>query len=228
MKVTFIVPALNEEKNIGATIDTLIHTSKKLKMEYEIIIVNDGSTDKTQLIVEQLASHFNHIKLYNFSRNKGIGQAIKKAAEHVTGSHFMIFPGDGNLNAKNLEILLNYTGDFDLILGYFVDDHLRGKLTKFVSRLYSLLWTTIFDVHIQYIHSVGIYSSSILEKLQLRSNGFAVISELNSKAYKMSTNMIEVPIHYEKIIDKGNSHKLKNIIKTFVFLTSNYSRLKKN
>jgi len=224
--ISFVIPVFNEELNIEKTIRNLQISCKKIEIDYEIIIINDGSTDKTDFIISKLISLNSNIKYFAFEHNVGMGLAIKRGFEMINSEYFMVVPGDDNLNSANLDKLLMNVGKSDLILGFFTDDYLRGKNSRFISRLYSLIWTSVFEVYIQYIHSIGVYKTSILNEIKLRDNGFVIISELTTSAYKLAKTLIEIPLCYERIIPVGKSHNFNNILRALLFILINGYRIK--
>jgi len=100
--VSIIVPAFNEEKNVAKVISGTITVMDQLNLPYEIIFVNDGSTDKTGLI----ASSFKVNVLVN-KKNRGKGYSLKKALQYANGDIIVTIDSDGEHKPKEISTLLD-------------------------------------------------------------------------------------------------------------------------
>jgi glycosyltransferase involved in cell wall biosynthesis len=104
MKTLIIIPAYNEEKNILKTYKSIIDYNKKNKTNYDVIVINDGSTDNTKLVLEK--NNIPHINLIN---NLGIGGAVQTGYKYALDNNYDIavqFDGDGQHNADYIEKII--------------------------------------------------------------------------------------------------------------------------
>ena len=112
--ISVIIPAYNEADSIKSVLDNLKHTLNSLNLEnYEIVVVNDASTDNTKEILENVDG----IKIVNHSYNKGYGAGLKTGARSAKHEWILTFDADGQHNPKYIEEMLKYTNEFDLISG---------------------------------------------------------------------------------------------------------------
>jgi len=112
MNVSIVIPAYNEEKGISGTIDGVVEAIKPLSIEYELIVVNDGSTDKTAKIVKS-----KNIKIINHEENKGYGASIKTGIRCSQYENILIIDADGTYPTEKLPDLLGYTNSSDMVVG---------------------------------------------------------------------------------------------------------------
>ena len=110
MKISIIIPAYNEEEGIKKVITELKET---INQEYEIIVVNDGSTDQTKSIVKNIEN----IKLINHPYNKGYGAALKSGIRKAKGEYILIIDGDGTYPINEIPKLLKYSDKYDMVSG---------------------------------------------------------------------------------------------------------------
>jgi len=110
MKFSIIIPAYNEEEGINEVITELKEITNQ---EYEIITVNDGSTDQTENILEQI----DNIKIINHPKNRGYGAALKSGIKKAQGEYIIIIDGDGTYPVNEIPKLLKYTGNYDMVSG---------------------------------------------------------------------------------------------------------------
>jgi len=139
--LSIVIPAHNEEKAIGAVLDELIEVLEGQK--YEIIVVDDGSTDKTPKIVQQKDS----IKLIQHHYNKGYGAAIKTGIKNATNEVILIIDGDGSYPVKAIPELLKEADKYDMVVGARTGKEVKIQLYRrpakwFLSKLANYLAET--------------------------------------------------------------------------------------
>ena len=113
MKLSIIIPAYNEEEGIKNVLIELNNYLKKNNILTEIIVVNDGSTDQTKNILENIEN----IKLINHPYNKGYGAALKSGIKKAQGEYILIIDGDGTYPVNEIPKLLEYMDEYDMVSG---------------------------------------------------------------------------------------------------------------
>lgn len=111
--LSIIIPAYNEEKAIKKTIEDLKEELKNLDLEYEIIVVNDASTDKTKGVLENIKG----IKLINHHHNRGYGAALKTGIKEAKSDNLLFFDADGQHKTEHIPELIKHIDDFDMVAG---------------------------------------------------------------------------------------------------------------
>ncbi len=114
-KISIIIPAYNEEKNIKATLKCIEHEFKGKFFNYEIIVVDDGSTDKTSKLVEEIKTP--NIKLIKLDKNKGKGKAVKTGLMKAEGALCLYTDADNSTPITHLFDFLPYLQEYDIIIG---------------------------------------------------------------------------------------------------------------
>lgn len=135
-QISVFFPAFNEEKNISATVLEAVSVLSKLAQIWEIIVIDDGSQDKTGLIVKELAKKYKRIRLTRHKHNKGYGAAIKTGLKSCRYNLIAHMDSDGQFSFSEIEKLLAKLDKADLVLGY------RKKRTDSFYRrlLQKILW----------------------------------------------------------------------------------------
>ena len=201
--LTVVVPAFNEENTISESLERL----KNISIITEILVLDDGSTDKTKQLVENAALNNNKIKLMHFDTNNGKGAVLNKSREFITSDYVVIHDADLEYFPEDIEEMFKEVNGDNLILGSrFIGDKKRINLysrtflaNKGMSLFFSIVnFTKITDVATCYkmMPSDFFKSSSFTEK------GFSIEIEMLSRFLKTSNQIIEVPISY-----KGRSYK---------------------
>ena len=102
MRLSILIPAQNEENNILGAVLGVMKVVEEEAINYEIIVINDHSTDRTELILNRLTQKYPHIKYVNNSKPNGFGLAIQKGLECFTGDAAIIFMADGSDNPEDI------------------------------------------------------------------------------------------------------------------------------
>ena len=112
-KLTIVVPVFDEEEGIRATLDALTSVLDSLDIEYEILVVDDGSTDATGSIVAELPG----IRIIENERRLGYGAAVKRGIRHASHDLVLMTDGDASYPAKNIPVLLEQADSADMVVG---------------------------------------------------------------------------------------------------------------
>lgn len=222
-------PCINEEGNIEKTVKGAEEVLKKLKLKYEIIIVNDGSTDATGKIAERLAQENPNIRVIHHLKNLGYGEALKSGFYNARYDTIVYTDGDGQFDFSEVTKFLDKIEDYDLVLGYRIkrQDPFFRILFKKGWRL--SLWTffalTLKDVDCGF----KMVTKEVLEKIpHLESTRGAMINaELAIKAKTAGFKIAEVGVnHYPRLSGNPTGANLRVIIRSFLDLLRLWWKLK--
>lgn len=190
MKVSIIIPVYNEERTILKVIASLEQAFKDTACE--IIVVNDGSTDKTH----ELCANVPGILYISLPQNQGKGFALRNGFINAKGAFTAIQDADLEYSPIILRELVNQAETNKVIYGK--RDRKKGYLLNkvgnaFLSWLCNLLYgSKLFDIYTCY----KIIPTDILQSLELTSNGFEIEAEITAKLLKKKIGITEIPITY--------------------------------
>lgn len=209
-RVSIIIPAYNEEKNLPHTINSL----KKLKdFILEIIVVDDGSRDKTSLVAKDMGA-----KVISYKPNKGKGRAFIEGIPHITGEYVVQIDADHQFQPFDIPKLVKSLKDGnDIVLGsrFKGGDIAKGSVSRmnmFGNWVMSTA-TSVFSGHRVYDIMAGFkaFKADALRALGLETDHFGYEAEIVVKGKHMGFKIGEVPITYTKRIDGvSNVKKLKD------------------
>jgi len=126
--ISIIIPCYNEENRLQKTLPICISYLKKKDFSWEIIIINDGSTDKTVSVAQRWQKRYHNIKIHNLKDNLGKGAAIRKGVFLSNGEYIIFFDADLSVPIENIEIFLKALKNYDLAIG--VRRHPQSKIIR--------------------------------------------------------------------------------------------------
>lgn len=214
-ELAIIIPCLNEEKNIAKVI---LNSLKKLKannINGQIIVIDDGSEDKTYFIVKNISQSFNKVYLKQHKKNQGFGAAFWTGAKVSEATYSSILPGDGEIDISQLIKCYKEIkkANLDIVIPYVKDDKSRSFFRRLLSKIYSKSINLIFRINIKYTNSCNIYKTSLLKNLSHSSTGFFFQSEIVIKLIKSGSAYKEIPVALsERISGKSKAVRFKVLL----------------
>jgi glycosyltransferase involved in cell wall biosynthesis len=192
--ISVVIPAYNEEKTIGILIEETIQVMDALGMPYEIIVADDGSTDRTK----EIASKYKATVISN-GRNQGKGYALRRGFQHAQGDIIVTIDADGSHNPKEIPDLINplFNG-VDIVTGSrFLGqggDH-TSKLHIFGNYLINAaIMVLTRKVITDSQTGLRAFKREFLQKIRLESCGYEVETEITVKGLKNGFAFQEIPI----------------------------------
>ncbi len=194
------IPVLNEEKTLKAAVDDLIINLSVYILRLEIIIVDDGSTDFSFQIAEQIAKDYPGIKVIRHKRNLGIGTCYREALAIARGDYFTWFPADHENSAEEFIKCLAYLNKNTIVTCHHIGQDVRSSVRRFISCGYTWFLNRSFGLDLQYYNGLTIFPTSILGSFSLIADGFLFNAECMIKAIRSGCRIIELPILLKKRI----------------------------
>lgn len=222
-------PAYNEEPNIGATVSKAAAFLPKVARTWEIIVVNDGSKDKTGEIVKNLAGKDKRIRLITHSPNRGYGEALKSGLYRAKYDLIAFTDADGQFDITELAKLVAKIGKADLVAGYRIE-----RQDPFVRKLFGWGWTKLANlllgINVRDVDcGFKLLKKEIIKKIpRLESvRGGMISPELLAKAKKSGFKIAEVGVHhYPRAKGKQTGADIKVIFRSFADLGKLWWQLK--
>ncbi len=194
-KLSVFLPSYNEEKNLPFLIGECDRYLKSHLEKYEIIVIDDGSTDETTSVVINLQKKFKRLRLVKHDGNLGYGRAISTGIKESKYPWTFFMDSDNQFKIEDLEKFLNHD-DYDLIIGYRLkrNDPLKRLIA---SRIYGLLVKILFNLKIRDIDcAFKLMRKSAVENLGIISTSFFASTELLVRAQKNDLKIKEIGVHH--------------------------------
>lgn len=191
--VTVVMPALNEERNLDKAVQNVISAFEELKISGELVIVNDGSTDKTGLIAARMMTKHNFVKTVTHESPQGIGRGFWDGMLAGDSEIVTLLPGDAENDAFEILRYLPLMRDVDLVIPFIFNRGSRSRIRQWVSRAYRFVINFTFGTSLNYMNGTVMYRKRVLKTLDLKSNGFFYQTELLMKCLRQGYLYAEVP-----------------------------------
>jgi len=205
--LTVFVPAYNEVDNLAPTVETIMRALSVSVEEYEVIVVDDGSTDGTREVADVLAARYPEVRVIHNPRNMGLGYGWMRAIEAATKSSFIFVPGDDTWPYRSLLELFGNLGKADVITSFTTNPEIRSPVRRVLSSIYTTSLNLLFGLDMQYYHGLTIYPSEFLRAHPITTYGFASMAEALLRAIHEGLSFIEVACAIEDRA-KGRSKAL--------------------
>ena len=176
--LSVIMPAHNEEVAIAATVHDVVNTLKAWVPDFEVIVVNDGSKDRTRSIVEEIAASDQHVHLINHPVNRGYGAALASGFEAITKDLVFFMDSDGQFDIADLERFFAFIDEYDAVLGYRIDrqDTWVRKLNAWG---WKMLVRLVFGLRVRDIDcAFKLYRAKFFQENRLETRGAMINTEI--------------------------------------------------
>jgi len=218
ISISVLIPVFNEEKVAAQVLENAIDIlENKLKLEYEILVFNDGSTDRTGQIVESLAQKHDTIKAFQNGGNKGIGYSVKEGIRQASKRWFVVIPGDYQFIFEDIESYPYTSTEYDLIIGYIKNVKIRTLLRRIISNGYRFTVNFLFGLRLKYIGGMSLFKTEKLKQLHLSTDSAAIFSEIIVKLIKQGNSYTYAGFHLrERRVGKSQVLRIKSVFKVLV------------
>lgn len=224
-------PTYNEEGNIKSTILKAKGVLEKIVENWEIIVINDGSKDRTKEIAEKLGTEDNRIRVISHDTNRGYGASLRSGFYNAKYNWIAFTDSDGQFDFSEIVNFFQKQIETkaDLVIGYYK----KRKVSKFkiiTSRMWEISVMILFGLHVHDIDcGFKLIKKSVIDRIpKLESQrGAFISSEFLIKAKKSGFKIVEIPVtHLPRIQGKGTGRNIKVIIQSFVDLFRLWRKLK--
>lgn len=213
--VSLIIPAYNDEETVGRLIDDSDAVLSEIASDYEIVVVNDGSRDRTLDVIQGRAAINPHVRVINHEQNKGFGYTIHEL--YLAGKNDLIFslPGDYQYAPKEILKMAQGLKKYDFVIGLRVNRNDPPR-RKFQSKIYNLMLRVLYGHKHKDVNSIKLFRREIFDHITLQSRTPFVDAELCIRAERAGFKVVEIPIeHLPRMTQGASGGKFSVIWETF-------------
>lgn len=225
--LTISIPAYNEEDNIRLVLENTIKNAPKYLSDFEIIIVNDGSTDKTGEIADYFSKKYKFIRVFH-QKNKGYGEAMLKGIREAKKDFVAYMPSDGQFLVEDMKYCLPLMKKADLILGARGSRADYTPYRLFLSYSYLTILKILFGINFQDVNWLNIWKTKEVHKIKINSRGIFLLAEVVIRFQKKGLKVVEAKSNYRpRKGGKAKNAKFSIALKTLADAVKLWIRLNK-
>lgn len=203
--ISVVFPIYNSGKIISDNFKTVKKQLESIGQDYEIIFEDDGSSDNSRRILEEIAGKYRKVKVFSHYPNRGLGFTLRQLFKYASGNIIIYSDIDLSFGIENLPVLLQELKYADVVLASRYAG-LKSKipiLREITSRLYYFFCKMLFNVSVRDLGSgLVIFKKNALDQVTLLSNGFDIHIEIFTQLKKHGFIVKELPLKYAS---QGNS-----------------------
>ena len=225
--ISVFLPSHNEEGNVERVVRSWIAECPRVADNFEVIVVDDGSRDRTGEIAERLAAEDSHVKVVRHPVNRGYGGAVISGIRAATQPYVLLCDGDGQFDPADLERLTPFVPEYDVVCGRRAHraDHLmrrvNGKAWTTLVRV--LLGITISDIDCGF----KLFKREKLDGMELRAHGAMISTELMARVAGRHAKVKEVDVrHLPRLTGEQSGANFKVVARAFKELIALYRELR--
>lgn len=220
-------PVFNEEGNIESTTEKAVEVLKTKNIDWEILIIDDGSTDHTGEIADKLAVKYQNVNVIH-QPNGGYGMALRSGFKNAKYDWIVYTDGDGQFDFREIDKFIEKAEDADYIIGYRIkrqDPFYRVIFAKiWAISVFSLFWIWVsdFDCGFKMINRKALEKIKPLES----KRGAMINAELIIKTKKYGFKVAQVGVHhYPRLAGSPTGASIKVILQSYIDLLKLYFKL---
>jgi glycosyltransferase involved in cell wall biosynthesis len=194
--ISAVLPAYNEAGNLVQVVSATLDALHDVVPSYELIIVDDGSTDGTRGLAEELAASHPAVSIVHHGKNQGYGSAWRSGIAKATMQYTFFMDTDRQFNPTELERLVQWDDHYDIVAGYRIrrNDPFARKV---LGACFKLLTRLMFGLKLKDIDcGFKLIRTSLLKSMDLQSRGALINTEIQYRAKQRGASLREVGIHH--------------------------------
>ena len=211
--ISVIVAALNEEQNLRRAAERVIEVVEKEFDDYEIIIVDDGSTDGTADIAEELRVGNHHVIIVRHPKTRNLGVVFREGVRLSRMYYVILVDGKGFTTREALEKIFALRQEADIVVPYTTNSYDRPLLRRLVSDIFTGILNILFNLRIKYYNHSALHRKHLVDSIDIITDSYAFQAETIIKLVKSGCSYVEVGVkdNFSPTV-RSKAFKIKNIL----------------
>jgi len=196
VSISVFFPCYNEQENVRRTVEKALEVLDKLNVDFEVIIVDDGSSDDTSKIADEIAGKNSRVKVVHHQHNLGYGAALQSGFKTATKELVFYTDGDGQFDINEMPPLLSLMEQYDIVSCYRLN-----RRDPIIRKINGWCWTKLvcllFGLKIRDIDcAFKLYKREIFDKIELSSTGALIDAEILARAAHKGYRITQKGVHH--------------------------------
>lgn len=216
VSITVFFPCHDEEANVARVAEQAVATLEGLQADYEVIIVDDGSTDATGRIADEIAAGNPRVRVIHHAHNQGYGAALQSGFRAATKELVFYTDGDGQFDVAEMPALLPLLTDYDIVSCYRM-----RRQDNLLRNLNGWLWTRVirlaFSLKIRDVDcAFKLYRRALFDDIKMESTGALIDTEILARAVRKGYRITQRGVHhYPRTAGQQTGANLRVIVRAF-------------
>lgn len=216
IRLSVFFPCHNEQANVEPLVRKALAVLPTISDDYEVIVVNDGSTDETGAVADRLTAEIPQVRVVHHEKNKGYGGALQSGFHAATKDYVFYTDGDGQFDLGELPEIVPLVEHADIVTCYRLN-----RTESFVRRFNGHAWTwlvnRLFKLQLRDIDcAFKLYKREIFDKIEMHSLGALIDTEILARAHNAGYAMIQKGVHhYPRTAGQSSGASIKVILRAF-------------
>ena len=214
--LTVFFPAYNDSGTIASLVISALQSASKLTPDYEVIVVNDGSSDSTAQILRELERVYPPLKIVTHDVNRGYGGALRSGFANASKDVIFYTDGDAQYDPAEIELLWpRMTPGVDLVNGYKISRSDPWHRIV-IGRIYHHTVKIMFGLRVRDVDcDFRLLRRSIFDRVRLEKNSGVICLEMMKKIQDAGFRIVEVPVHhYHRAHGQSQFFNFRRVIRT--------------
>lgn len=195
--LSIFFPFWNEEANVEKVVMSAIPVAKKIAKQWEILIIDDGSSDNTLLVAERIAKKEKHVRVISHKENRGYGAALKTGLSGAKYDYVVFTDGDGQFDFSEVTKFIEKIDTADIVIGSRIKrlDHPFRHLLMNLLKVWDFV---LFGFYFKDIDcGFKMFTKEAIKKIMpLTSEGAMITTEILAKAIRAKLKIVQVDVHH--------------------------------
>jgi len=225
--LSIFFPVFNEEANLEVLITQALRILPEITRRYELLIINDGSTDDSLKIAQKLAAQNKELRVISHSSNLGYGEVLKTGIKQSQYEWIFWTDSDLQFDLSELANFIKETNKYDAVIGHR-KKRVEGVFRHFNANLFKLYIDLLFRIHVKDIDcAFKLFRADLLKKLKLSSGSAFTSAEILYLLKKKGVKFKEIPVnHYPRLYGQATGANLGVIAKACLEALTTYLKIK--
>lgn len=209
-------PCYNERESIRTLTEKALSAAKDICSDFEIILVDDGSTDGTEELADDLANEYPTVRVIHHLQNQGYGAALQSGFRAAEKDYVFYTDGDGQFDLNELPVLLPLITHCDIVSGYRINRQ-DGMLRKLNAFFWNRLVCFLFGLKLRDIDcAFKLYKRELFDTIEMRSTGALIDTEILARAIRKGYTIAQIGVHhYPRTAGQSTGANLMVILRAF-------------
>lgn len=212
--ISIVTPAYNEEKELEYAITEVNKVVSEIFDDYEILLFDDCSTDKTGEIADKLAQKIPNLRVFHNKKNMNMGYNFRMGIKHAKKDYIMLFSGPESNTFDTIKEFLLKVGEVPVLTSYIENARERPIHRRLVSHLVTSALNIMFGLNRKYYFGMQAYETKILKNTKITTNSFGVLIETLIRSVKAGYPNKEIPyeIRVHKLNTSSSALRPRNVL----------------